>query len=77
MLAADSLFNLYIFSVKYIYSLFSRADSDLSALKNGLSLFIYAVYIQTEIMAQVIYMSFICIMYDTNIYRITSLCQTD
>ena len=46
MLTADSLSNLYVFSVKYVY----KTDIKLTAVKTDLSLLIYAVQIQTEIL---------------------------
>ena len=73
MLITGSLSNLYAFSIKHAY----RADIKLTAVKTGLFLLTHAVWIQTEILIQAVHMSFICIMYGTNICRTTSLCQTD
>ena len=68
MLAENDLFNLHVFSVKYVHFLFNRADFNLSAVKTGLSLLIHAVYIQTKIEMQAVYMPFTHITYGTNIY---------
>ena len=77
ILAVNNLFNLYVSFFKWAHSLFSETDSDLSAVKTGLSLLIHAVCVQSEIIMQAVHISFVCIIHDINMYRTTSLYQTD
>ena len=73
MLTVSDLSNLYVFSAKYV----CKTDIKFTAVKTDLFLLIYAVQIQIKVLVQAVYMPFICIMYDTNMCKITSLCQTD
>ena len=73
MLTVSGLFNLYVFFIKCVY----ETDIKLTAVETGLSLLIHAVQVQTEVLMQAVCILFTCVTHGANMYRTTSLYQTD